>query len=48
MKRHKDGRVTLTKEEFAELNQAYQDLYGILTGMPSSIEDIFGKEDEDA
>ncbi len=44
MKKHKNGSVTLTAAEIAELNQAYQDMYKLLTDGPGYIGDAFANE----
>lgn len=41
MKKHRNGSVTLTAAEIVELNQAYQDMYSILTDAPGYIGDYF-------
>lgn len=41
MQTNEDGNITLSKEEFAKLNKAYQALYKIIDSMPSSIQDYF-------
>ena len=46
MIKHEDGSTTLTKEELEELNKAYHKLYGIISRMPSSLQDYCRYDDE--
>ena len=46
MTNNTDGSVTLSQEEFAEINEAYQALYDILDCMPSFIGDFFVKHED--
>ena len=41
MKKHKNGSVTLTRQEIDELNTAYHHLYNLLDDMPAFMSDFF-------
>ena len=49
MKRHRNGSITLTRQEIDELNTAYHNLYNILTDQPADLADYFaeGHQDEE-
>lgn len=46
MRKNEDDSVTLTKREFSELNKAYQRLYHLVAGGPSSLYDYCDSHSE--
>jgi len=46
MIKNEDGSVVLSKEELEELNNAYQKLYNVLSGFPSSLQDYCEDNEE--
>jgi hypothetical protein len=46
MQNNEDGSVTLTKQEFAKLNKAYQALYEIIDRMPSFLGDYLERKSD--
>jgi len=46
MQNNEDGSVTLTKQEFAKLNKAYQALYEIIGRMPSFLGDYLESKND--
>lgn len=46
MKKNPDGSITLTQEEFEEINKAFQGLYTALQAGPAFIGDYFASHED--
>lgn len=46
MQKHKNGNVVLSEQEIVELTEAYEKLYGVLSGFPTRLCDFCDDMDE--